>query len=187
MDIKQLVAKGYEKGVASYNNNPTMSAAECIQKGIIDEFLGSWLFGQTFYDHLVEFHSKYNIAYTGKPRVLPPDEFERRQKWIDEEYGEYKDHMRAAHAELQRPDRDEGALVYHLAESLDALVDLTYVVLGTAQQHGFNFNAGWARVHYANMQKQNATDGNWKQIIKPLGWTPPNHSDLVEDNAHGKS
>jgi len=70
-------------------------------------------------------------------------------------------------------------------DQLDALVDLAYVVLGTAFMHGFDFNEAWRRVHAANMQKVRATSPDVSKrnssldVVKPEGWTPPDLSDLT--------
>jgi predicted HAD superfamily Cof-like phosphohydrolase len=87
---------------------------------------------------------------------------------------------------------DDQGIAKRLESQLDALVDEVYVVLGTAYlQFGARiFNEAWRRVHHANMQKERAQkSGDSKRdstfdVIKPMGWTPPNHIDLVTDHAH---
>ncbi len=77
-----------------------------------------------------------------------------------------------------------------LAEMLDALVDQTYIALGTAHLHGFNFREAWARVHAANMKKKpvvkrsESTRSSPHDIVKPDGWQPPDHTDLVKNHIH---
>lgn len=50
----------------------------------------------------------------------------------------------------------------------------------------WNFPEAWGRVHKANMAKERATcaedskHGSAQDIIKPEGWTAPNHRDLFE-------
>lgn len=63
---------------------------------------------------------------------------------------------------------------------LDALVDLSYVLHGTALFHGFNrFDQAFDTVHAANMAKERATRpeqskrGTTFDVVKPKGWTPP--------------
>jgi predicted HAD superfamily Cof-like phosphohydrolase len=73
----------------------------------------------------------------------------------------------------------------NLAGQLDALVDILYVAIGTAYQHGFDLAEAWRRVHEANMQKvrvqkfQDSTRGSLFDVVKPPGWVPPNLEDLV--------
>jgi predicted HAD superfamily Cof-like phosphohydrolase len=120
---------------------------------------------------IVEFHRKFGQAYDGPPRFLPDDLHSFREKFMKEELQEYID----------------GVIVDDKARQLDALVDLVYVALGTAYLHGFDFREAWRRVHRANMSKVLANpEGDTRShrdvkydIVKPEGWVPPNHDDLV--------
>lgn len=63
---------------------------------------------------------------------------------------------------------------------LDALVDLSYVLHGTALFHGFRrFDEAFATVHAANMAKERAERaeqskrGSTFDVIKPIGWKAP--------------
>jgi predicted HAD superfamily Cof-like phosphohydrolase len=139
-----------------------------------------------------EFHSKFGLTYDGRPRVLPLELAEFRRQFLGEEVQEYTDHsFMAAQALAHLDDRSRDALIRrNLEEMLDALVDEVYVCLGTAQLHGFNFREAWRRVHAANMRKVRAINaaeskrGTTFDVVKPPGWTPPDHSDLVRDHAH---
>lgn len=117
-----------------------------------------------------EFHEKFSLTYTGKPQTLSNELRHFRIDFMDEEVAEY---ATAAY---------EG----NLHDQLDALVDLVYVALGTAYMQGFDFNEAWRRVHAANMQKVRAstlTDSKRRSIydvVKPVGWVPPDLSDLVK-------
>ena|SRR3990167_6357907 len=63
----------------------------------------------------------------------------------------------------------------------DALADLVYVALGTAHYYGIPFDAVFAEVHRANMEKVRAASDddprskrNTKlDVVKPDGWRPP--------------
>jgi predicted HAD superfamily Cof-like phosphohydrolase len=145
-----------------------------------------------------EFHEKYGMRYRGAPRLLPPDLADFRNLFMDEELDEYKEAMLRARLELEQPqldcDFDDRNFRYWLEKAFDALLDLTYVTLGTADFHGFNFREGWKRVHAANMQKIRASRdarskrGNSKyDIIKPRGWRAPSHADLVASHAHRRN
>lgn len=143
---------------------------------------------------IVEFHTKFGQYYEGKPRVLPDSLFRFRHKFMLEEIEEYEAEQVILEEELFREDRWEERFSRALEKQLDALVDATYVVLGTAQlQFGEKaFNEAWRRVHAANMAKERANpDGDDRShrdaahdIVKPEGWTPPDHSDLIKDHAH---
>ena len=116
-----------------------------------------------------EFHEKFELRGPQQPTQLPGDLHEFRVDFMFEELHEY----RLAH--------QQGNIV----DQLDALVDLTYVVLGTAYLHGFDFNEAWRRVHAANMEKIRAASGfdsrrgSAYDVVKPEGWTAPDLSDLV--------
>jgi predicted HAD superfamily Cof-like phosphohydrolase len=137
-----------------------------------------------------EFHAKFGLEYTGKPRVLPSDLSRFRFRFMLEELDEYGEHDGQAYDETTRMPqaRDAANYAFHLEHLLDALVDLVYVAIGTNHLHGFNFKEAWRRVHAANMSKvraQRAEDskrGSTFDVIKPTGWQPPSHIDLVEDN-----
>jgi predicted HAD superfamily Cof-like phosphohydrolase len=102
---------------------------------------------------------------------------------LQEELNEYKKSVAmGAGSQLLDPDNVHS----HMAQALDGLVDLVYVALGTAYLHGFDFREAWRRVHFANMNKVRASQdgsdskrGSSYDVIKPPGWRPPDHSDLV--------
>lgn len=70
-------------------------------------------------------------------------------------------------------------------ESVDALIDLCVVAIGTLNAFDVNSDEAWRRVHEKNMQKNagiNASRPNplgLPDLIKPEGWTPPTHIDNV--------
>lgn len=139
-----------------------------------------------------EFHEKFGLEYKGKPRSLPPELSDFRLKFMREEFEEYDDATFIIKNELTQLNRDQdvGIITINLEQQLDALVDLVYVALGTAYLHGFDFNEAWRRVHAANMRKvrtlsaDESKRGSIFDVIKPKGWTPPSHVDLVEDHEH---
>lgn len=110
---------------------------------------------------LEEFHHKFGLYYSGKPRELPSDLAEFRAKFMFEELYEY-------------------CTAKNNEDRLDALVDLCYVAIGTAQMHGFDFHKAWKIVHKANMAKIRKPSGRSEyDIVKPEGWTAPDLSSLV--------
>lgn len=141
-----------------------------------------------------EFHRKFEIEYEGKPRSLDLLLQEFRLDFMREELSEYHYSIEELSRELSYNKPDPGEILIHLEGALDALVDLVYVTLGTAYLHGFNFNEAWRRVHAANMMKIRAPSaraskessgrGHVADVIKPQGWIPPSHTDLIEDHAH---
>lgn len=133
---------------------------------------------------LEQFHTHFDIAYYGKPRFLPEELFDFRYKFLDEELTEYYD------AHMETPPENPHPVTVNLAGQLDSLVDLVYVALGNSYLQGFNFREAWRRVHAANMTKiraNSASDSMRKSmydVVKPKGFVPPSHTDLVEDHAH---
>jgi predicted HAD superfamily Cof-like phosphohydrolase len=140
------------------------------------------------------FHQRFGLEYNGKPRMLEPDLFGFRDKFMHEELEEYEEEqvglIEALTSDDGKPDHRRIALGLH--QQLDALVDLVYVALGTAyMQFGPEvFHEAWRRVQAANMAKVrcekegDSKRGSTFDVIKPQGWTPPDHHDLVKDHAH---
>jgi predicted HAD superfamily Cof-like phosphohydrolase len=66
-------------------------------------------------------------------------------------------------------------------DTVDALIDIVVVALGTLDAFGVDISKAWNEVHTKNMQKSpgvNPTRPNefgFPDMIKPEGWTPPNH------------
>lgn len=144
-----------------------------------------------------EFHKKFGLEYEEKPRVLNSEMHDFRVRFLREELDEYEGSAKIArrlidNPHLQGSDQASGDFAMALEDSLDALVDLVYVALGTAYLHGFDFQEAWDRVHRANMAKvraQSASEskrGTAYDIVKPEGWQPPRHTDLVQDHAHSE-
>jgi predicted HAD superfamily Cof-like phosphohydrolase len=77
-----------------------------------------------------------------------------------------------------------GAMARHdLVEQFDALLDLAYIIIGTADHQRFPFNAGWTEVHRSNMDKvcgpgrpMLRNDG---KVMKPEGWVPPRLAEVL--------
>lgn len=137
---------------------------------------------------IAEFHEKFRLQYNGQPRALPRDIRGFRQRFMNEELQEYIE--ASLNVELAIKAGDDAETTHFLEQQLDALVDLVYVALGTSHLHGFDFETAWYRVHQANMAKVRAEDageskrGSHYDVVKPKGWLPPSHKDLVENHAH---
>jgi predicted HAD superfamily Cof-like phosphohydrolase len=76
----------------------------------------------------------------------------------------------------------------NMIEIFDALLDIEYVVLGTALTYGFEHRMadGWAEVHRSNMAKV-GPDGKVHirpdgKIMKPAGWIPPDLRKVLSGN-----
>ncbi len=70
-------------------------------------------------------------------------------------------------------------------DSVDALIDLCVVAIGTLDIFGVDASEAWRRVHERNMQKQagsNLSRPNQfglPDLIKPEGWESPDHEGNV--------
>lgn len=121
-------------------------------------------------DDVKAFRNKFGLGCPTVPQLLCEAAFELRSTLIDEELREFKE----AH--------DIG----DLAEAADALVDLVYVVLGTAIEMGLPWDELWKDVQRANMDKIRATSseeskrGSAMDVIKPVGWKPPQGARIIE-------
>jgi predicted HAD superfamily Cof-like phosphohydrolase len=152
-------------------------------------FLGGVLLGRYYaklsqtdiFNDVVDFHEKFDLIYDGPPRALPLELFNFRHKFMQEELDEYAD-------EQIKLVTNPGKSIYHLHMQLDALIDEIYVVLGTFHlqfglRHGARlFWSAWRRVHAANMAKirclrpGDSKRGSTYDVIKPDGWTAPDHT-----------
>lgn len=132
------------------------------------------------------FHEHFSLSYNGPPRALPTDVGTFRLIFLNEELTEYTNASTALVQGLSESPIDYGDYQHQLEQSLDALVDLVYVALGTSYLHGFDFGEAWRRVQAANMAKvraassEDSSRGSSYDVVKPEGWQPPDHSDLVE-------
>lgn len=141
-----------------------------------------------FLQDIRDFHKKFGLEYNGPPRALSGELAAFRRRFMEEELREWVDHIFASNLELTLTDvPDPEVYRHHLEQTLDALVDLMYVLLGTAHLQGFDdiFEEAWRRVHAANMNKVRATSaadskrGSTLDVVKPEGWEPPTHTDLL--------
>lgn len=127
----------------------------------------------TLFDHVVSFHSSMGEIpveqgdYSG---LLNQALCDLRVRLIEEELDELKDGLRK---------RDP-------VEVADALADLAYVVLGSADRFGIPFNEVFAEVHRSNMSKVcedgtvlRRSDG---KIIKPDTYEPPCIEKIIEQH-----
>lgn len=105
------------------------------------------------YADVVDFHRRFDQPRFGWP--LTGEARTARFKHIEEELEE----LRSAET------REDFA---------DALVDLVYVVIGTAVVARIPFDRVWKVVHEANMRKVPAmTERSPWDVVKPDGWIPP--------------
>lgn len=119
--------------------------------------------GQDVFD----FHARFLVPMSQVPAFLDKEAMDFRIKFMQEELSEFID----------------GVIEKDLRKAADALVDLVYVVLGTALMMGLPWKRLWFRVQKKNMAKERAANdgsnskrGSPLDVIKPPGWQPPDHT-----------
>ena len=111
----------------------------------------------SFFDDVVEFHRLFRTPPSRPIYHLDGETYSRRMRLITEELAE----LARAHS------------FHDVTGFADGLVDLTWVVLGTAVESGFPFNELWEEVRIANMAKVPINLDATGKLIKPPGWKPP--------------
>ncbi len=121
---------------------------------------------------IAAFHKKYGYPQCDKPSIPQKntDLVTLRIKLLEEELDELK---------VAIGDNN-------VANALDALVDLTYVILGTAWLFNLPFDAAWEEVHNANMKKVRASSkrSDFYDVVKPVDWTAPNITKVIKEGKY---
>ena len=76
-----------------------------------------------------------------------------------------------------------GVVSRKLADTADAIIDLTYVVLGMGLAMGMPMDALWQEVHRSNIAKANGPVRADGKRLKPEGWESPNITAILLDAA----
>lgn len=145
-------------------NEPAIVAAVMPQSGI------SWV------NDIAEMHEKFGVNPV--IRTLDKEQLKTflqfRIDFLKEELQEMDDALNDPSFSKDRAD-----------ETVDALIDLSVVAIGTLNAFDVNSDEAWRRVHEKNMQKNAGVNANrpnplgLPDLIKPEGWTPPTHVDNV--------
>lgn len=132
---------------------------------------------QSDFNSVGDFHHKFGLTSVTHslphPHKLPVELLLFRYKFMREELEEFL----------------EAYIKGDLPKQADALVDLVYVVLGTAHLMGLPWHELFEEVQRANMAKErakadgsNSTRGSSFDVVKPPGWTPPDIEDVLLRN-----
>lgn len=131
----------------------------------------------TNYEDVAAFHEKFGLIYDGPYRLLDPEMQAFRIKFMHEELAEY--------VSASMTDDHVGMA--------DALVDLVYVVMGTAYLHGYPWQNLWQEVQRANLTKERAhramqsKRGTSLDVIKPEGWRGPDIVRVLEEAGRARN
>jgi predicted HAD superfamily Cof-like phosphohydrolase len=74
---------------------------------------------------------------------------------------------------------------YDQLETLDALIDILVVTIGTIHSMGSDAEGAWKEVMATNFAKIDHETGKVRKredgkVLKPVGWTPPNLTPFVK-------
>jgi predicted HAD superfamily Cof-like phosphohydrolase len=120
-------------------------------------------------DQVYVFHHNFLLPLGGDNLLFSdPEALQFRTKFLEEELAEFKEACEAGDK----------------VKALDALIDLTYVAMGTALFMGVfpgQWNEAFSAVHNANMSKMRVPSakaskrGSSFDVVKPPGFIPPEH------------
>lgn len=135
----------------------------------MSEFVGSkWV------RDIADMHTKFGVNEV--LRTLDQDKLRAFLKFRIDFLQEELDEMKKAYEEGGENAADD---------TVDALIDLCVVAIGTLNGFEVDADEAWNRVHNKNMQKEvgiKASRPNplgLPDLIKPEGWTAPTHKDNV--------
>ena len=129
---------------------------------------------------IAEMHTKFGVNQV--VRQFDRDKLEAFLKFRIDFLQEELDEMRKAVV-----DRQAGKIDANKAadDTVDALIDLCVVAIGTLNAFDVNAYEAWDRVHSANIAKEVGIKESrpnplgLPDLIKPEGWTAPTHNDNV--------
>ncbi len=124
-------------------------------------------------------------AIPPEPVILDPDVVIFRSKFMAEELAEFEEAFTMAQHLMRQGELDEEHRRKYLVDMGDALIDLVYVAMGTADLMGLPWQEMWNEVQRANMSKVRADSDEHSRVstgrahrldvIKPEGWRGPDH------------
>ena len=132
------------------------------------------------YKDVIDFHRKFSLAGGGL-NTIDRDKFKKRIEFLFEEMSELAD----AHDVLYQVDEkdiNKEVLEQYFVDSIDALLDIIYVALGTLDIMGVSHTQSvehWDAIQKANMAKvkkdpdDDSEDTAHKDIVKPEEWVSP--------------
>ena len=129
---------------------------------------------------IADMHTKFGVNKV--LRQLDRDKLEAFLKFRIDFLQEELDEMRKAVVDRQARKIDASTAA---DDTVDALIDLCVVAIGTLNAFDVNADEAWNRVHRANMTKEVGIKESrpnplgLPDLIKPEGWTAPTHADNV--------
>jgi len=127
---------------------------------------------QTLIQDLAAFHKACDVQEWFKNlEDIPEEVYQLRLRLLEEEFNEFK----KAHAEKDK------------VEMADALADMIYIAVGTANVMNIPLDKVWNEVQRSNMAKVDPSTGKVTKredgkILKPEGWTPPQIQKVLKEH-----
>jgi len=134
------------------------------------------LYEETFgplsmWDQIRAFHKNFGLEAPERPIIPSPELAAYRLGFLDEEL----DELREA---IKQNDKEE---------TIDALVDIVVVAMGTAYLFGYDWDKHWNEVIRTQFGKVRAKSANQSKrsstldLVKPEGWKGPNHKQFIKE------
>lgn len=129
---------------------------------------------------IADMHTKFGV--NPAVRNMDKEKLQAFLKFRIDFLQEELDEMRSAYSGFQTGKVDS---VKASDDTVDALIDLCVVAIGTLNAFDVDAYEAWDRVHNANMAKEVGVKASrpnplgLPDLIKPEGWTAPEHSDNV--------
>lgn len=133
---------------------------------------------QDLFKDVGDFHAKFTLLQATAPSLLTQRKLQERIEFMQEELDEFIMAC-AINPTTWEPDKERDQ---DLPGQADALVDLVYVALGTAQMLGLPWQELWNDVQRANMAKVRGTThrGHAVDVTKPQGWVGPQGAAILQ-------
>lgn len=137
-----------------------------------------------------DFHQKFGLLSSAKPTYLTQRKLKERIECMQEELDEFATACGLADTTAGATNMTTVNCQGALSDQADALIDLVYFALGTADMMGLPWQALWDDVQRANMAKVRGETkrGHKVDVTKPPGWIGPNgdavlaHHDFNRDD-----
>lgn len=146
------------------------------------------------FDDVSQLHSNFDFLVSSRPNKLTNDKMRERLELIAEEFLEL---VQASGFDLHIVLDPWGSIekieiktscefIPSFVDQSDALIDITYVVMGTAVSMGLPWQELWDDVHRANLSKKVGVTkrGHKKDLVKPDNWIGPKTEEILLNNGY---
>lgn len=140
----------------------------------------------TYVDDVREFMLACDQPVRTEPTVISDQEKWERLTMLIEEFSEHKNALVALKRANEYHSRQ--GIKDAMVELADSLVDMVYIIIGTAHSYGLDFDALWEEIHGNNLTKIDPETGlvlkkNGK-VQKPEGYVPVDLRSVIYPAKH---